>query len=210
MKRWRVMFIVILGLIAALLFANSWSKPHAEKLSVRLVAMTNDLAGTRIAIFTLRSTGLAWVYVADPMIELRNQPLTIGGGFFFRTQLSPVGQPKTVQVVMPKTQSEWRVAFHYYSEDLRQGVREVAALLGIQMRSHSITFSTVHSDWMAPTSLQNTRMAFSITRCLLSKNERPNLHFSPLNRTKRGWRQSTRCYERTCDCESQQRFRNRV
>src|SRR5206468_425950 len=127
-------------------------KPRAQKLSIRLVGMTNDVAGTRIAIFTLRTTDLVSVQVADPVVELRNQPLIIGGGLFLRNRVSP-GKPRTMKIVMPTTQDEWRVAVYYYSASLRDRVREAAArLLGIQMRSHLVTFSTVHSDWMAPTS----------------------------------------------------------
>jgi hypothetical protein len=159
MKRWLVMVPLILGLGVGLALIHSSRQPHGAKLNVRLVAVTNDLAGTSFAVFALSAVALIRVDAADPIIELRNQPPIIGGGWIFGTRLSPGGRPATVKVAVPKTQDEWRVAFYYYPLGLRQRVTEVVTRLfgifGMQMRGRSITLSTAHSDWMAPTSQIN-------------------------------------------------------
>jgi hypothetical protein len=69
---------VIFGLSLTLAALHSWHKPQTAKLIVRLVGVTNDLMGTNFAVFTLAGTGFSWIYLADPVVQLRHQPMVNG------------------------------------------------------------------------------------------------------------------------------------
>lgn len=88
MKRLRVSIGISLVLSLSLVityFVNQ--KSNRARLWVGFVAITNNIHGTNMAIFSLSNTGHRAVDVADPTIELRNTPVIIGGGLVFRTVL---------------------------------------------------------------------------------------------------------------------------
>ena len=161
MKRLPVSVGIILVLSVGFMSVHFYSKPEVDgaRLTVGFVAITNDITETDLAILTLSNAGPLSVDVTDPMIEGRNTPIIIGGGYFFRTHLAPSSQPLTVKVVMARTQDQWRVTFYYIPRSFGDRIRRLAApllrCLGIQMRNRSVNVSTVHSEWMDPTSQIN-------------------------------------------------------
>ena len=159
MKVLRISAGMLLVLCVILVIARVDRKPQGD-LIVRFITLTNDLAGTNLAVFTLSHGGRCSIEVGLPgEIELRNTKCNNPGYAVFPVTISPSRQPLTVKVVAPQTQDQWRVAFHYYPVSLRDRlnrsvaplVNRFAAPLGIQMRGRAVIVSTAHSEWMGPT-----------------------------------------------------------
>lgn len=162
MKLSRVSLGMILIVCVSLVLVCLYRKPQTGRanLTVRFVAFTNDLTGTKWAIFTLSNTGDCYIEVGLPAeIELRNTKRNNPGGYVFPTLLPPSNQPLTVKVVAPRTQEQWRAVFTYYPVNLRDrfnrlvapSLNRFAASSGIQMRVRAVVGSTAYSEWMAPT-----------------------------------------------------------
>ena len=149
---------IVLTLTVSLGVVHLCQKPVVQpaRITVRFLAMTNDLNGQTLATFTLSNNGHLPIQVADPFVELLHKETMIGGGIFLRTRLSPRGRPLTAEVTVPRNPDQWRVTFYYYPIELRHRLGELLVHLpanwGKRWRYPQFGLSTVHSDWMEPIS----------------------------------------------------------
>lgn len=151
------MIILALGVGLIALWFYQRPKPDGLNLTVQFIGMTNDVSGSKSAIFILHNTGNVHVEVADPMIELRGKgPAVSGGGYFFRHRLSPSSPPLTVQVGAPRAREQWRAVFHYIPLRLRDRLMKNRLVMSLFTRfgirtSRVVTLSNAYSEWMEPT-----------------------------------------------------------
>ena len=125
-------------------------------IGVGFLSLAPNPTGTTVASFASHSSRTRSVLLSSPFVETWDtpRPAGLGSGSLVQTLLLRSGRPTIVTVEVPSSSAPWRATWRYHSlspsERVRLAVASLMARIGINIPMVYGSFSTIHSDWMAP------------------------------------------------------------